>query len=108
MSKDEVRMVRDLGGDDAQTFIDVIHEVRSALSLPRHILITCPLPLLHFRTFTFLRSGSGSPGSPTAASEDMPQCLMPDLQPSGFASKITANPVLLQSIRYSAVSRRVR
>jgi hypothetical protein len=46
MSKDEVRMVRDLRGDDAQTFIDVIHEVRSPLFLPRHILITCPLPLL--------------------------------------------------------------
>ena len=31
-SKDEVKMVRDLRGDDAQTFIDVIHEVCTTLS----------------------------------------------------------------------------
>jgi hypothetical protein len=42
MSKDEVRMVRDLRGDDAQTLIDVIHEVRSVLFLPRHVLIIPP------------------------------------------------------------------
>ena len=108
VSEDEVKMVRDLRGDDAQTFIDVIHEVRSVLFFPRHSLIACLLPLLRFRTFAFRRSGSGSPGSPTMASEDMPRCLMPDLWSSGFASEITANPTLLQSIRYPAVSRRVR
>ena len=32
-SKDELKMIRDLRGDDAQTFIDVMHEVRSALFL---------------------------------------------------------------------------
>jgi len=30
-SKDQVKMICDLRGDDAQTFIDVIHEVRSVL-----------------------------------------------------------------------------
>ena len=35
VSKDEVKMVRDLRGDDAQTLIDVIHGVRSILFFPR-------------------------------------------------------------------------
>jgi len=35
MSKDEVKMVRGLRGDDAQTLIDVIHGVRSILFFPR-------------------------------------------------------------------------
>jgi hypothetical protein len=35
-------MIRDLHGDDAQTFIDVIHEVCSILFLLRPSLITCP------------------------------------------------------------------
>ena len=44
MDKEEVRMVRDLRGDAAQTFIDVVHEVRlHARSSPGHIMIT-PLP----------------------------------------------------------------
>ena len=28
MSKEEIRMIRDLRGDDAQAFIDILHEVR--------------------------------------------------------------------------------
>lgn len=31
MSKDEVKMIRNLCGDDAQNFIDVMHEVRPAI-----------------------------------------------------------------------------
>jgi len=107
-SKEEVKMVRDLRGDDAQTFVDVIHEVCFVLSFSRRSLITYFLPLLRSRTSTFRRSGSGSPGSPTTVSEDVPRCPMPDLRSSGFASEITANPALLQSIRYPAVSRWVR
>ena len=34
-SKDEVKAIRDLRGDDAQAFIDVIHGVRSELFFPR-------------------------------------------------------------------------
>jgi hypothetical protein len=44
MSKDGVQMINDLHGDDAQTFIDVIHEVRStALPFLRHSLTTAVL-----------------------------------------------------------------
>lgn len=95
MSKDEVEMVRDLRGDDAQTFIDVIHEVRSVLFFLGCTLITCLPLLLRFRNFTFRRSGSGSPRSPTAAPDGVPQCLMQDLRSLGFAPEITANPDLL-------------
>jgi len=91
MSEDEVKMVRDLREDDAQTFIDVIHEVCSVPSFSRHSLFTCLLSLP--------RSGSGPSGSPTTASEEMHQCLMLDLRSPGFASKIAANPALLQSVR---------
>jgi hypothetical protein len=39
-SKDEIKMISDLRGDDAQTFIDVIHKVRlHHPSFPRHDLI---------------------------------------------------------------------
>ena len=38
--KEEVRMVRNLCGDAAQTFIDVVHEVRLHIrSFPGHIMI---------------------------------------------------------------------
>ena len=41
MSEGEVKMAGNLCGDDAQTFIDVIHEVLSPVShFPRHDLIT--------------------------------------------------------------------
>jgi len=99
MSEDEVKMVRDLRGDDAQTFIDVIHEVRSVISFPRHSVFTCLLSLPRLRILTFPRSGSGSPGSPTAASGDVHRRLMSHLRSSGFASKITANSALLQPVR---------
>jgi len=52
MNKDEIRMVRNLRRNDAQTFVDVIYEVRSVLFFPRHSPVTC-LPLLCFRTYTF-------------------------------------------------------
>jgi len=40
-SKAEINIIRDLRGDDAQTFIDVVHGVRPHffLSFPRHLLI---------------------------------------------------------------------
>ena len=100
LSEDEAKIVRDLREDDAQTFIDVIHEVCSVPSFSRHSLFTCLLSLP--------RSGSEPSGSPTAASEDVHRCLMSDLRSPGFASKITANPSLLQSVRCPAISRRVR
>ena len=108
MSEDEVKMVRDLRGDDAQTFIDVIHEVCFVLSFPMYSLFTCHLSLPRLRTSTFCRSGSGSPGSPTAASGDVHRRLVSHLRSSGFASKITANSAMLQSVRGPAISRRVR
>ena len=37
-SKDEIAMIRDLRGDDAQTFVDVINEVRSTSSPSRGIV----------------------------------------------------------------------
>ena len=100
VSEDEAKIVRDLREDDAQTFIDVIHEVCSVPSFSRHSLFTCLLSLP--------RSGSGPSGSPTTASEEMHRCLMSDLRSPGFASKITPNPTLLQSLRCPAISRRVR
>jgi len=38
----------------------------------------------------------------------MSECLMPDMRSPRFASEISTNPALLQSIRYPTVSRRVR
>lgn len=99
MSEDEVKMVRDLRGDDAQTFIDVIHEVCSVFSFLIHSLFTCLLSFPRLRTFTFPRSGSGSPGPPTTASGDMHRCLMSDLRSPDLAPEIAANPALLQSVR---------
>ena len=39
-SEDEIKMIGNLYGDDAQTFIDMIHEVPSTLPFPGHGLIT--------------------------------------------------------------------
>ena len=48
-SKDEVKLIRELHGDDAQTFIDVIYKVCSALfPFKTQSDYLCPLPLLHF------------------------------------------------------------
>ena len=44
MSEDEVKMVRDLRGDDAQTFIDVIHEVCSVLSNTQSVYLSSFTP----------------------------------------------------------------
>ena len=53
VSEDEAKIVRDLREDDAQTFIDVIHEVCSVLSFSRHSLLTCLLSLPSIRLWTF-------------------------------------------------------
>ena len=55
MSKEEVKMIRDLRGDDAQTFVDVIHGICFAFSFLRRSLTTYFLPLLRSRTSTFCR-----------------------------------------------------
>ena len=53
-SKDEAKMIGDLRGDDAQTFVDVVHEVFSVFF---HLRGTIRLPLL-FAPFTFELSPS--------------------------------------------------
>ena len=93
--KDDIKITHCLHGDDV---------VRFAL-FPNSI--TYLLSLLRFRIFTLYRPGSRSPGSPTIPTEEVSESIIPDLQSSGFASDITANPTLLQSIRYLAISRRV-
>ncbi|KAF9645530.1 hypothetical protein BDM02DRAFT_497170 [Thelephora ganbajun] len=52
-SKDEIRMIRDLRRDDAQTFIDVIYKVRSAI-YPSEAQSDYPYSsrFFRFRTFT--------------------------------------------------------
>ena len=61
--KDEIRMIRNLRGDAAQTFIDAVHEVRLHIpSFSRHSLTT----------FLFVyRSGFISPRSPTTAPKEV-------------------------------------
>ena len=50
-SEDSPMVIRDLREDDAQTFVDVIKEVRSIHLFTTCDLITHPLRLFHFRTF---------------------------------------------------------
>ena len=54
MSQDEVKTVGNLYGDDAQSFIDVIHEVPSPqLHFRRTVLLPLPILVPPFWTFTF-------------------------------------------------------
>ena len=103
-------MVGNLGGDDAQTFIDVIHEVssHSSRSEARSNYIGPPFRLPAFQLSFSIGSGFGSTRSPAAAPEEVPTHSMPDMWPQGFASKVAANPTQLRSIGYPAVSGRVR
>jgi len=53
MSQDEVKTIGNLCGDDAQNFIDVIHEVPSHPFVPEaRSDYPCPLRLPHSRTPT--------------------------------------------------------
>ena len=52
-SEDELKIIRDLHGDDAQAFVDAVQEVRSILLFaPCDLIIPHPLRVLHLRTFT--------------------------------------------------------
>ena len=68
-SKDEINMLGHLRGDDAQTFVDVIHKVRLYPPLLRHGLIT----------FTLLGSFPFEPSPSTDQALDLPD-LPPQLR----------------------------
>ena len=99
-SKEEVAMISDLDGDDAQAFVDVVNEVRSPSS--PHLSLSAP------STFTFRWSGSGSPGSSTGAAGEMFESIIPDLRSSCVAPAVVADSALPRSVGHPVVSRWVR
>lgn len=106
-SEDEVKIIGYLRGGEAQTFIDVIDEVRFHVrsSLRPGLILTFFVGLASANLY---QPGLGLCPSLTSASEEVFERSVQNLRPSGFASEIIKNPTLLRSIGHPALSWRVR
>ena len=102
-------MIGYLRGDEAQIFIDTLDQVRSVpLISEARSDYSLPVPLPCFRTFAFRKLGPGFPKFPTTVPEQVLGRVVQAMWLQGFASEITTNPSLLQSIREPALPWRVR
>ena len=76
-------MIRNLRGDDIQTFIDVIDEVRSPLVPRREIWLAKD---------AFRRLGTGHPRPYAKGPNQVSLCFAQDLRSQCTHSEITSNP----------------
>ena len=88
--RNEAEAVGHLFGDDAQTFVNVIDEVRIHALLPRRTGWLTPTNII-----TSYRLGFGY--HPTGDPQEVFAFLIQDLCPPSLASKISRNPTLLRS-----------
>ena len=102
-------MIGFLRGDDAQTFIDTLDQVRSAPFITE-ARSDCGLSILFhcFPTFAFQKIGLGFPKFPTTVPDQVLERFVQAMWSQGFTSEITANPDLLQSIGNPALPWRLR
>jgi len=83
--------------DDAQTFIDVIDEVRLAFARRRDI------PLIELDIHTFHRIGAGQRQSFAPNQEEVPQIIVQDVWSSCASSEIIDDPCMLRPNRRRVV-----
>lgn len=95
----EVKMIGYLCEGEAQTFIDVIYEVRPHTPSKAQSDYPRSLRPFHCETFVLCRSGPGSPRSPATITEEVFEYLVQDMRLPGFTSEVTANSTLLRSVR---------
>ena len=108
-SKEEVKRIGFLRGDDAQTFIDTLDQVRSVPFITEAGSdCSLSIPLLCFRTFILQKLGLGFPKFPTTVPDQVFERVVQAMRSQGFASEIITDPNLLQSIGNPAIPRRVR
>ena len=100
-SKDEGNTIRCLTGDDAQTFVDVIDEVRST---PTHHCES----MIEIDIDTFCRLGTGKARSSAMDPKDMSQIVVQDMWPPRAPSEGPEDPHLLRPNRLRVVQGWVR
>jgi len=83
--------------DDAQTFIDVIDEVRLAFAR------RCDIPLIELDMHTFHRIGAGQRQSFAPDQEEVPQIIVQDVWSPCASSEVLDDPCLLRPNRRRVV-----